>query len=110
MVTTSSSRNSQSHSFSQPLGKTSFLNEYRQEKIQKISNDGKSELEIYLNEKCLDDNVDILQYGKLNSVRFPQLPIMACKILSITITTVTYKSSFSIGGHILHKYRNCLLP
>ncbi|GAU39188.1 hypothetical protein TSUD_147960 [Trifolium subterraneum] len=128
-----------------PTSKLDFLNfcfeklypsdyedkEYHQEKIQRISNDGKSELEIYLDEKCLmnddaisnggkseleiyldekclmNDDVDILQYWKLNSAKFPQLAIMACDILSIPITTVASESTFSIGGRILNKCARC---
>jgi hypothetical protein len=53
--------------------------------------------------------MDILQYWKLKSVRFPQLATMACDILSISITTMTYESSFGIGCRILNNYRNCSL-
>ena len=54
--------------------------------------------------------MDVLEYWKLHKHRFPELAIMACDILSIPITTIALESSFSIGGRILHKYRNCLLP
>ena len=83
------------------------------EMSQMTSNDVQSQLDIYLNEgSYVGNNLDVLEYWKLNKHRFPELAvaIMACDILSIPITTVASKSSFSIGCRILHKYRNCLLP
>ena len=66
---------------------------------------------MYLDEgSYVGNDLDVLEYWKLNKYRFPELAIMACDILSIPITTVASESSFSIGGRILHKYRNCLLP
>ena len=81
------------------------------EMSQMPSNDVQSQLDIYLDEGCcVGNNLDVLEYWKLHKHRFPKLAIMAGYILSILITTVASESSFSIGGRILHKYRNCLLP
>ena len=81
------------------------------EMSQMTSNDVQSQLDIYLDEgSYVGNDLDVLEYWKLNKHRFPELEIMACDILSIPITTVASESSFSIGGRILHKYRNCLLP
>ena len=78
---------------------------------QMTSNDVQSQLDIYLDEGCyVGNDLDVLEYWKLHKHRFPELAIMARDILSIPITTVASKSSFSISGRILHKYRNCLLP
>ena len=81
------------------------------ETSQMTSNEVQTQLDIYLDEGCsVGNDLDVLEYWKLHKLRFPELTIMACDILCIPITTVASESSFSIGGRILHKYRNCLLP
>jgi len=78
--------------------------------LQDTSNDGKSQLDIYLSKATLvgGDDLDALQYWKLNKHRFYEVARMACDILSISITTMPSKSSLSIGGCIYNKYIKCL--
>ena len=75
------------------------------------SNDVQPQLDIYLDKGCsVGNDLNVLEFWKLHKYRFLELAIMACDILSIPITIVASESSFSIGGRILHKYINCLLP
>ncbi|KAL1298651.1 hypothetical protein AAHE18_18G047100 [Arachis hypogaea] len=74
---------------------------------------GKNQLDIYLSEAtlfCNDAIIDVLQWWKDNHHHFPTLSLMARDLLSISITTVASESAFSMGSHVLNKYRSRLLP
>ncbi|KAH0691526.1 hypothetical protein KY289_018884 [Solanum tuberosum] len=71
----------------------------------------KSELDQYLMdnvEKPKDFN--ILTWWKASSNRYPTISKMARGVLSIPVSTVASKSTFSTGGRILDSYRSSLSP
>lgn len=72
---------------------------------------GKSELDLYLEEPKLvgHKDLDVLEYWRDCNRRFGDLGMMAREILSIPIITVASESAFSIGGRILSKYRSSML-
>ncbi|KAG6405200.1 hypothetical protein SASPL_132786 [Salvia splendens] len=76
------------------------------------TSEAKSPLDVYLEEGQVAENgeLDLLKNWKDNASRFGELSTMACDVLSIPITTVASESSFSIGAHVLNKYRNSFLP
>lgn len=70
-----------------------------------------SELSKYLEESFEPHTgLDILNWWKVNSNRFPILAKMARDLLAIPISTVPSESIFSTGGRVLDDYRSSLTP
>ena len=71
-------------------------------------------MDLYLDEGNLDpkffDKLDVLSYWRDRRDRYPNLPKMACDVLSIPITTVASEFAFSLGSRVLTKYRSSILP
>jgi len=77
------------------------------------SESSKSELLIYLDEanhSLNDKNFNLLQYWKVNALRFPVVSSMAKKFLAVPASSVSSESTFSCGGRILDDYRSSLKP
>ncbi|KAK3225169.1 hypothetical protein Dsin_005031 [Dipteronia sinensis] len=93
---------------------TDIMQEYEAYNQQEDSNvcNQKSQLEMYLDEPKLEmsSNLDVLDYWKVNTVRYPDLSVMARDILSIPISTVASEVAFSVGGRVLDRYRSLLKP
>ncbi|KAL0288395.1 UNVERIFIED_CONTAM: Zinc finger BED domain-containing protein RICESLEEPER 1 [Sesamum angustifolium] len=76
----------------------------------------KSELDMYLEESCysftkdskIEKEFDVLEWWRVNSVKYKILSFMARDILAIPITTVASEATFSAGSRVIDKYRASL--
>jgi hypothetical protein len=72
----------------------------------------KSELRNYL-EDVGEENTphfNLLEWWKVNSLRYPVLAKMARRFLTIPASSVSSESTFSTGGRVLDDYRSSLKP
>uniref|UniRef100_A0ACD5X2F8 Uncharacterized protein n=1 Tax=Avena sativa TaxID=4498 RepID=A0ACD5X2F8_AVESA len=79
---------------------------YMRSKRRQSSN----ELDRYLKEELTPrkEEVDILQWWKISSSKYPVLSKMARDILAIPASTVPSESAFSTGGRVISDYRSSL--
>ncbi|RDX81411.1 putative mediator of RNA polymerase II transcription subunit 37c, partial [Mucuna pruriens] len=72
----------------------------------------KSELSKYLEEALEESHkdLDVLNWWKLNSSRFPILANIARDLLAIPVSIMTSESAFSIEEKVLDSYRSSLTP
>ncbi|KAH0635744.1 hypothetical protein KY289_035659 [Solanum tuberosum] len=81
--------------------KSTLFAEFKEFEGTSVCIAGKSELDLYLEEKKLDyqtfHEMDVIKYWKDNEKKYPDLSVMARDVLSVPITTVASESAFSIG-------------
>jgi hypothetical protein len=72
----------------------------------------KSELRNYLEDASEENapNFNLLEWWKVNSLRYPVLAKMARRFLTILASSVSSESTFSTGGRVLDDYRSSLKP
>ncbi|GJY94796.1 zinc finger BED domain-containing protein RICESLEEPER 2-like protein [Tanacetum coccineum] len=86
--------------------------EMKRRKSESGMQDSKSELDMYLNKEAEDESekLEILNWWKVNSPRFPILSLLARDVMAIPISTVDSESVFSISGRVLDAFRSSLTP
>ena len=72
----------------------------------------KSEIDQYLEHGCETraPNFDILDWWKINEVKYPILARVARDVMAIPVSTVSSESAFSTGGRVLGPFRGSLSP
>ncbi|XP_045822988.1 zinc finger BED domain-containing protein RICESLEEPER 2-like isoform X2 [Trifolium pratense] len=110
-------RTIQDQSSSMPLQKSlsdRVFDELKVHHQQLVTETGKSQLDIYLDESNLDfrsyEDMDVLQWWKSNNDRFPDLSLLACDLLSVPIATVASDYEFCMGSRVFNKYKDRMLP
>jgi hypothetical protein len=69
-----------------------------------------TEIKIYFQEPVVSDDTNILSYWKANSIRFPNLSLMAKDYLSMMPTSVSSERAFSLAGLTITSTRSSLNP
>ncbi|XP_010473014.1 PREDICTED: zinc finger BED domain-containing protein RICESLEEPER 2-like [Camelina sativa] len=76
--------------------------------------DGRDELDVYLNEKVENPRTivgsewDVLSWWRLNSGRYPVLSEIARDVLAMQVSSVASESAFSTSGRVIEPHRSYL--
>ncbi|KAL8136162.1 hypothetical protein AgCh_010675 [Apium graveolens] len=85
-----------------------FISTKKRKRVDSI----KSELDHYLEEDVMQktDGFDLLNWWKVNELKYPNLQLMARDFLAIPASTVASESTFSSSGRLVSPHRNRLNP
>jgi len=92
--------------FSLIFGKTAATNSHSLTITERIQ----CKVEMYLQYPILDIDKSPLQWWNLETSRIPLLSFVACKYLSVCVTSVPSERVFSIGGNVVRNKRNYIKP
>jgi hypothetical protein len=72
----------------------------------------RSEFDWYLHDGLIleTNDFDILAWWKIHASNYPIITEIAHDVLAIPISSVAFKSTFSIGGRVLDSFRSSLSP
>lgn len=86
--------------------------DFQTHRLSTTTKSSKSELRNYLEDKLEepDAKFNLLDWWKVNSLRYPLLAKMARRFLTIPASSVSSESTFSTGGRVLDDYRSSLKP
>jgi hypothetical protein len=86
----------------------------RKEQTSSSTSGSLIELQCYLNQPLFDtdeeNSFDLLAWWKKQQSKYPLLSIMACDILTVSVSTVSLEASFSTGGRVITEIRCGLSP
>ncbi|GKV11083.1 hypothetical protein SLEP1_g22368 [Rubroshorea leprosula] len=86
------------------------LDLYEEKMSMENEEDGKNEVDLYLAEdkEKKSDKFHILNWWKVNSLRYPILSLIARDVFVVPMSTAASESAFSTGGRVLDPYRSTL--
>ncbi|CAI9277978.1 unnamed protein product [Lactuca saligna] len=87
----------------------SILEEFDDYDNNDMDSTKKSQLQVCLLEpRTKRTSINILEFWQSQQYRYPELAKLAMNILCVSVSTVAFESTFSLGGRVLNEYQSSM--